>query len=122
MNEKEFLENQKEMIVSAVQELNAQNEHLRDAFAMAALQGLLANPSIDEWATDYAKEAYKYADEMFAERERKQERTGQTKKEPLTDADIIKLWESVQCESYDPTEYMGAVKKFAQLIEKHHGV
>lgn len=41
---------------------------LRDEFAMAALQGLLADTQIRQSWQDFAKDAYTIADAMMAER------------------------------------------------------
>lgn len=46
---------------------------LRDEIAIAALQGLLANPALDFiiGPEDFASEAYEYADAMLAQRDKK---------------------------------------------------
>ncbi len=53
---------------------DADNQHgmtLRDYFAAAALQGLIAYPSNpDELELEFAKAAYEYADEMMEARDR----------------------------------------------------
>ncbi len=50
---------------------NLKDLKIRDLFAMFALAGLEANPSIVK--CDFAKSAYKVADEMLEERRRKNE-------------------------------------------------
>lgn len=44
---------------------------LRDYFAAAALQGMLANPSVGGGVDAFAESAYEYADAMLAAREAK---------------------------------------------------
>lgn len=55
---------------AAEKKLREQYELTRDAFAMAALTGYLANPNraLDESWSHTAKEAYEMADAMMAER------------------------------------------------------
>lgn len=40
-------------------------EQLRNKFAAAALQGMLANTKLDGYPEDYAKHAFMYADAML---------------------------------------------------------
>lgn len=46
---------------------------IRERFAMAAMQGLLANPEIELSYESYAKCADKQADALLAEREKRDE-------------------------------------------------
>ena len=74
MNTEEFLEHQKRIMIDAINETTNKNstEGLRDYFAAAALQGLIAltkNGAIPS-VTIASDLAYKYADAMLKERER----------------------------------------------------
>lgn len=53
--------------------LDKERAKLRDAFAAAALEGLLANPdtNLQEGFTTISNEAYAYADAMLKERKQK---------------------------------------------------
>lgn len=74
MNAEEFLEHQKAMLIDAINETQSKQstEGLRDYFAAAAMQGLIAitkNGAIPS-VTIASDLAYKYADAMLKERER----------------------------------------------------
>lgn len=71
MTHEEFLQQQKAMLVEAINETNKNNsvEGLRDYFAASALTGLLFNPGTDGYPEDFAGWAYRYADAMLKARE-----------------------------------------------------
>lgn len=64
MNKEELLEHQKNVILAAA------NEGLRDYFAAAALQGMLADAEASGEPEIFANAAYMYADAMLKEREK----------------------------------------------------
>lgn len=75
MNTEEFLEHQKRIMIDAINETTKANatDGLRDYFAAAALQGLIAaTPEDNEFQSinSAARLAYIYADTMLKERER----------------------------------------------------
>ena len=77
MNTEEFLEHQKAMLIDAINETTNKNstEGLRDYFAAAALQGLIAaTPEDNDFQSinSAAHLAYLYADAMLKEREREE--------------------------------------------------
>lgn len=57
---------QRQLEAQAMQRL--QLERLRDEFAMAALQGMLADTQVRQSWQDFAKDSYELADAMLAAR------------------------------------------------------
>ena len=51
--------------------LNQQGMDLRDYFAAKAMQGMMADHTRDNYPEEIAEHAYKIADEMMKQRERK---------------------------------------------------